>query len=528
MEREKEEKEEEKEKPNEGHITWRCLTRNQKEVAKRILDGNYHVAQPAGWGLLDRFFIFLKSIGFLTLLDVDGEGYVRRMITIAKLLMTYNVKILLGIASMNQVPQTLFSDIGLLMTLGWTAEQVKNGVCNRGEGKHPGPVHKDTLSDALDRFSPSEIEHILNEGIKLLAKKGFIKDKVFIMDATDLETTDKYEGAGCKTVKEKHVDKKGKVIEIEVTKYGFKLILLKAVENRIVVAAKVAQIQENERNYTFPLLHQAQENLDRKSFGLLLIDRGFLDGVDLWKIKHPFRTHFIIPAKTNMDITNDARGLRKKTGEGIYYAKGGEKGREIEVMGIEGLESYLQYGDEQHFQEYETNRYKKDENQGRKKFRGNALNVVMVTKWDGKEYAPGREKVFLTTLPVSSPLEIIQKYDMRSLIENTIFRELKQGWRINKFPKKTKNAVTAHVLLTLCMFNMTNAFRTDLGQDLTQRGIRRHRLETLSKTYGKMVIISPPYYAIFDIEELAILWGKPPKFLFRADPEKFKREYGLS
>jgi len=299
------------------------------------------------------------------------------------------------------------------------------------------------------------------------------------------------------------------------------------VDSRIIVAAKIAQIQEDERNYTFPLLHQAQENLNRKSFGLLLIDRGFLDGVDLWKIKHKFRTHFIIPAKTNMDITNDPRGLRGKTGEGIYYAKGGEEGREIEVMGIERLESYLQYGDEKHFQDYEANRYKKDENQGRRKFKGNSLNIVMVTKWDGKEYEPGKEKVFLTTLPVSSPLEIIQKYDMRSLIENTIFRELKQGWLINKFPKKTKNAVITHVLLTLCMFNMTNAFRTDLGQDLTEKGIRRHRLETLSKTRDKVVIIAGEYYAIFDLEELAILWGKPPKFFFNIDPEEFKREYGL-
>jgi len=103
----------------------------------------------------------------------------------------------------------------------------------------------------------------------------------------------------------------------------------------------------------------------------------------------------------------------------------------------------------------------------------------MVTKWDGHEYDPGKEKVFLTSLTVSNPLKILDSYDLRSLIENTAFRELKQGWLINKIPKKKQRAVNAHVILTLCMYNMANAYRTDLGQKLTEIGIRRFRRETL-------------------------------------------------
>ena len=55
------------------------------------------------------------------------------MITIAKLLMTYNMKILRGIAKMGQVPDMLFKDTGLLMLLGFTARQIKNGVCKRSK-----------------------------------------------------------------------------------------------------------------------------------------------------------------------------------------------------------------------------------------------------------------------------------------------------------------------------------------------------------------------------------------------------------
>ena len=61
------------------------------------------------------------------------------------------------------------------------------------------------------------------------------------------------------------------------------------------------------------------------------------------------------------------------------------------------------------------------------------------------------------------PLEALDLYDLRSLIENTAFRELKQGWALTRFPKKTRAAVTGHVFLTLLTFTLANAFRTTLG-----------------------------------------------------------------
>ena len=87
---------------NRRYIAWNHLTRNQQEVAKRIMAGDYRrIGAAGGWGFLDKFLIFLKTIGFLECLDVAGEGYARRMITIAKLLLTYQMKILMGISSMN-------------------------------------------------------------------------------------------------------------------------------------------------------------------------------------------------------------------------------------------------------------------------------------------------------------------------------------------------------------------------------------------------------------------------------------------
>ncbi|OGR80564.1 MAG: hypothetical protein A3I11_08740 [Elusimicrobia bacterium RIFCSPLOWO2_02_FULL_39_32] len=501
---------------NRQYLAWRHLTRDQKEVAQRIVKGDYRMIQHGGWGFLDKFLIFIKTIGFLECLDVAGEGYARRMITIAKLLLTYQIKILMGINSMNQVPRLLFGDIGLLMMLGYTAEQIENGHCKRGQGKKNRPLHKDTLADALDRFSPRELEGILNGGVKLLSKRGFIKDRTYLMDATDLPTTEKCGGAGRKTVdKEVWSRKEKRLVTLSITTFGFKLMLLRSLDSRIIVAAKVTQIHESEKNWTLPLIQQAIENIGSGRIKLLLIDRGYLDGLTLWILKHTYHIDWIIPARTDMAVTKDARGLRDGKDPKIIFR---QQSKNLKVVGILGLTSYDQYGDEEH---QKKNPHAKD-------FKGNPIHVVMVTHWNGRDYDPGHEKVFLTSLGVSNPLGIIDKYDWRSLIENTTNRELKQGWLINKIPKKTERAVTAHAVLTLCMYNLTNAYRTELGQKLTEEGIRRFRLNTISQTRSKIVAFTDEHYGIFDIQELMILLGKPPKSFTRdVDPAGFRKEHGL-
>lgn len=189
-------------------------------------------------------------------------------------------------------------------------------------------------------------------------------------------------------------------------------------------------------------------------------------------------------------------------------------GGQVSVVGVAGLTSYDQYGDEEHAKRA-----------NRKDFEGNALNAVVVTKWQGEEYEVGEEKVFLSSLPVSEPLEVLDLYDLRSLIENTAFRELKQGWNLKSYPKRTAEAVTAHVFVTLLTFTLANAFRSSRGQELAKHGIRRQRAE---QEDDNVIVFSGEYYAIFHIEEVFILLGVVPEVLLRADPRELSRRYGLA
>lgn len=483
----------------------------------------------SGWGFVGEFLAFLDEIGFYALLGIEGKGFRRVMIPIARLVMTYQMKVLLGIGSINLVPTKLFRQVALMKLIGYTTAEMAAGFCERGK-LLSGPMHKNTLADAVERLRAEELEQVLNETASRLRARGlFAASKGhFALDATDLETTAKYGGAGVKKYTEWKWDtKEKKAVEVERLAHGFKVLVVYEVRLRLVVAAKVVPINEHESGFTLALVRQAVKNLGSGVVRVLLMDRGFLDGQDLWVLKTELGIDFVVPSKDKMRVTGDARGLARQAADGECVSKAERRGKkkvgkdgkerwegQVSAVGVANLTTYDQYGDEGHARRA-----------NRKDFVGNHINAVVVTKWQGEEYRVGEEKVFLSSLPVSEPLGVLDLYDLRSLIENTAFRELKQGWNLKSYPKKTEAAVRGHVFLTLLTFTLANAFRSSLGQELAKHGIRRQRAEECD---DNVIVFAGDYYAIFHIEEVFILLGVVPEVLLRADPRELSRRYGLA
>jgi len=366
------------------------------------------------------------------------------------------------------------------------------------------------------------LAYILNGAVKQLAERGVFKQSQghFALDSSDLETTEHYRGVGKKKVKVRKRLPNNQYIEYEEYVYGCKVVVIYEVHLRLIVAAQVAPINRHDSKFTLDLLKQAITNVGQGVIEVLLMDRGFLDGETLWTIKQTYGVDFIIPSKTDMHVTTDARSFRQTKGEVdyLFWAERAGEGKKLEgqvrLYGVKGVTSYDQYGDAAH-----------QKRLNRKDFQANPLNAIVVYEWSGKKYRPGKEKVFLTTLSVVQPLEILDGYDLRSLIENCAFRELKQGWHLGKFPKKSDDAVRGHVFLTLLIFTLTNAYRTDIGQELAQAGIRRQRLAW--QEVNKVLLVAGDYYAIFDLEELLIILGCQPEICWRVDPPEVRHRYGL-
>jgi hypothetical protein len=195
----------------------RYLSRNQKEVVKRRLDGDVPMISSASWAFFEQFLVFLHEVGFFELIGVEGKQFRRQMIQVSLLIMTYSVKLLLGIARINQVPSRLFRDRALMLLIGYTTEQMMSGFCSRGYEDKQQPMHKNVLADAVEKLTAEAVAYILNEAVKRLAERGIFQPSRghFALDSSDLETTEQYRGAGKKKVTGRKKLPNGQYIEFE-------------------------------------------------------------------------------------------------------------------------------------------------------------------------------------------------------------------------------------------------------------------------------------------------------------------------
>jgi hypothetical protein len=327
---------------------------------------------------------------------------------------------------------------------------------------------------------------LFNGAIRAWAKAGVCAAKVTgIVDATDLDTTAQDQGCGHTPRKRKVTDQRGKVHAIEVTVYGWKLIVLIEARPKIPVAATLVPIQEHETLSLRALVTQARTKLaSHVCLHQVVFDRGFVDGTALWWLAQQGML-LVVPAQDHMAVTVDARAPAA-AGEGstisrrvhtVRHGAGRTAGSaclETEVVGITGLTTYDPYGTSAHGRHHH-----------RRDFQPNRLNAVVVRTWNGREYGPGGKTVFLTHAAVDTPLRPFDDADDRRLLEHCGIKERKQPWRLKHPPQKTARAVGVHVILTLLLFALATAYRRQCEQDDRGQepvGWQRWRRQLLAQT----------------------------------------------
>jgi hypothetical protein len=410
----------------------------------------------------------------------------------------------------------LFSDEALMPLVGFHAQQVRGGVCQRGATKRqaerePGPICPDTLANTSVKWHLRDLEGVFNGAIRALAKAGAIGPKVTgIIDGTDLETTERYSGCGQVTRTVRSEATRGQVHEIEGTVYGWKVLLLLDALTKIPLAVKVGKIQAHETHWTRALVTQARANLaGHARLHTVVLDRGFWDGTDLWWLDQQ-GLGFVVPATANMAVTADARA-QAAAGEGVTCGRRvhtvrhgqGRAARterlETEVVGMTGLTTDDQYGTPEQGRQHH-----------RRDFQGNPLNAVVVRKWAGKDDGPGGKTVFLTNGSVDKPLQPFDDDDDRSLIETCCIKETKQPWDLGHPPQKSERAVRVPVMFTRLMFALATAYRLqgereDRGSDPV--GWQRWRRRLLEQTRDWVIVFAQGYYGIFHLAEYSLLVG---------------------
>lgn len=512
-------------------LSWQLACRDDGRVAQALYAGEeieeMHELSEAG--LLDEFFVFVEEVGMMAVWEqMQLPGVQRVLVPTVQFVLLYLLKVLFGGQSMNELPRWLFSNVALMELVGFNARQVEEGMTRRGDAQRQtkqqqGPISPQCLADNISKLSPEQMERLFNQMVQCLVAWGLLDgERIAALDGSKLPTPPTYEGCG-KLKQRRQVKVKGqkeRAIE-EYYVYGWKVLVLIDVQTRLPLAMKVVKIEEYEGRWLLPLLSQAQRNLAmRGHISTIVIDRGYLDGEDLWQV-HRQGIRFVVVSKANMAVTQDAQALakreRRQVRERVVRHGHGKTAREerlrTELVGIEGLTTYDSYGEPEQTQSAH-----------RRDYEGQPINAVVVRRWDNR--VPSTEgTVYLTNGPVSDPFVVFDSYDWRSVIENGIFKEGKHPWHLGRFPKKTEAAVVVHCHFTLLVMALCSAFRlwqahqamapmnqTEVGPTLSTallggEGTARWRLRLKEENRDKGIVEKDDAYGIFHLAELAVLTG---------------------
>jgi hypothetical protein len=511
-------------------LFWHTAERDDGKVAEHLfhrheMDVVYSMDEAT---LFDSFFNYLQDIEVSPLLGrLDPKKQRRKNVPFSQILLVFLMKVVGSIKKMDQMTDLLLTDELLMSMCGFNAYQVKNGSCKRGEKlrkafipEFRGALCVDTVAKHIVTISPRRIENLFNCCIQQLAKQGMFPKSIHAAcDCTLYETTRKFEGCGSVThkrkVKARGRRKNGELKEVKVTLYGWKVWAVYEIKTGIPLAIKIDTIEKPDNRHVLAVLEQAKENVKPFStIDSLVLDRGFLDGKVLYDIDLQ-GLEFVIPLKRNMDAAKDARQLALDCADlpsvtrevNVTHGYGKNKYTEKVLTTLVAVPDLLTC-DWFNPEGSKANTAKKD-------YEAIPLNAVVVKKWNNNIPPFEKQVVFITNIDVKDPFITFDRYDDRSLMENKLFREVKQNWHFEHPPKKTKEGVHIQVYMTMAMKALTTAFlkwQEDqlkleaLGKPSTWQMYRR-KLKVLNR--NKLIVFANEYFGIFPSHEVFMLANVP-------------------
>ena len=546
-----------------NRLTWHTASRDQAGIASDLADGK-DIPEVYGLGeagLFDEFFYFLECFGFNDLLaGLDPKSKKRESsVPFMAIIYVYLMRIVAGLKFFYHIDPVILHSQSLMRLVGFNGRDIREGTCQRGKKKEDsadqstpeepdknesgskirGPVCPAFISSCIAAIAAGTLEKMFNKVISILAaRKFFPKNINASLDASEIQSTEKCSGCG-KVSKEKAPElrlRKGRIRKVIETVFGFKIWVVWDPNSKLPLALRFRTIEVADVNLAQEIIEQAVINLgDHANLTSIAIDRGFMDGALLWWLESE-GIIFYIPAKSNMAVYIDAISLIKS---GIVQTRnrkrsvGAGKNKTTvtdhwEVVGIEGLTTAGFYGP-----------LGSGSHENRKDFTPNPINAVVVVDDPFKRNNQNSNTmVILTNGSVSKPLKVYDGYDARSEIENSMFREAKQAWFIQRAPINTRAGFLVHAYLTVLVMALTTAFQTWMvQQDKKEKGgeetgIRKFREKVREENGNQLIIFNEDKYAIFYAYEVFILCGRnvirPNGVPERITKEDILRKYGAS
>lgn len=435
---------------------------NQELVREKLRQKKYDDVCLTSWGHLDEFVSFLISFGILTMLAELGLAAGHSGIPACLLAMLAFAKPLFGIKFDDNL-KYLFQDYHVLRTLGFNSEQIVLGYSRRTRENGATPIHPDTVRNFLAGLGYKETTGLLVKVVRKLFALGLIRGHNFNIDSKIIfKDSPSYEHA------KKVYDYKGN----HKNRRGYKVSIIQHVKSKIVVAVVITGANVPDSHLLLLTVRHAVTILGQGVIGTLVFDKGYWDGKTLEKLKKQYGIDFMVPIKANFLVGKRLQQDAQKTG--FEKIKPGL-----------AIKRFAQVTDAPNYDGELQAIVVKDEKARKKR----------------KKHQPVH--VYLTSLPWQNALALYQTYRNRWFIENNAIKELCQYWILEDFHCTKFNAVRAHILYSVVMFNLHILFISKYGRRFREKSIAAKKAPAFQPLY--VVVYFQNYFGIFDINEYTAL-----------------------
>ena len=458
--------------------------RNDKAaVAEALRRGERpDLATTMASGPLDELVALHEELGILAILDELEVQRERAGVSDELLLRTLATLPFVDQASLSGASEVLFREPAVLLHLGWAPVQIRSG--SNGRHRHPEgrqeeslPCHPDTLRDALRRVGESAWQQAQQAGVKALYQRQLVRGRVYV------------DGSGLGD--------------------DFRLVALVcgSATRPIIVAWRLLSGQASEKGQeaavTRALIEQVLEVAGPQAIGLLLADALYADGPLLAWLKYRKGIDALVSLPEDRLLYQDVQGLaRAQLIDWTHHrylrtVQGHKQLREVEVAAAGNLSSW------EGFTEAAASYGVQDAR----------LWASLIRDVTTAESAQEPPMALVRTRTFRDGFAALQAFRPRWHIEDDTYRELKEGWGLEKQRwGRDLAAAVGRTTLTCLAFNTAQVYRLQAGQRLASLAIRRlRRLRQRELGAAPAVIYAAGCYGVFALEELLSLLGAPAR-----------------
>jgi hypothetical protein len=462
----------------------RWYRQGKAEVARRLGAGERpDRATTTAIGPLDEVLALHDELGAFEAVSGRETGRERAGIDDDRLLRTVASLPFVGNQGLGGQASVLLREPALLMRLGWAPVEIREGTNGRyrqpaGRRVESLPCHPDTLRDALARIGEQAWLKAQQRGVRGLFARGLVRGKVYAVDGTGLGAEQRVVALGC------------------VSGQHPLVVAWRSLEGSASGKGKEAAV-------TRALVEQALEAGGERAIGLLLADALSADGPLLAWLKYAKGIDALVRRPADRLLYADLQGLVREGPLGwtehsyLRTIQGHKEKRTVALAGGGDFTSWDSFREAA--REY---------------------GAAEATLWAClvREIAPRAQPAedagaLVSTRAWPDPRRAFQADRPRWVIEDDTFRELKEGWGLERQRwSPDGKVVRGRVTVTLLAFNTAQVYRGRAGEKLAAQGIRRLRLLHRPELgAAPAVIYLGDAYGVFALEEILALLGTPVK-----------------